>query len=80
MSIAAAEQPASSIRQELHDLSQPLTRLQWRLELGRRADEINELRETIEGALADSVELVQCIRRLRVAIENQLEEAHGRAA
>ena len=57
-----------TLRQELHDLSQPLTRLQWRLELGRRGGEA-ELRETIEGALADSRELIERIRRMRAGIE-----------
>jgi len=58
----------SALRQDLHDLSQPLTRLQWRLELGRRGGE-SELRETIEGALADSRELIEWVRRIRVRIE-----------
>ena len=57
-----------SLRQDLHDLSQPLTRLQWRLELGRRGGE-SELRETIEGALADSLELNEWVRRIRIRIE-----------
>ena len=57
-----------TIRQDLHDLSQPLTRLQWRLELGRRGNEA-ELRETIEGALADSLELIEWVHRIRVRIE-----------
>lgn len=48
----------SALRQDLHDLSQPLTRLQWRLELGRRAQDADELSETIESALGDSRELM----------------------
>jgi hypothetical protein len=58
----------TKLRQDLHDLSQPLTRLQWRLELGRRGGEA-ELRETIEGALADSMELIEWVHRIRVTIE-----------
>jgi len=58
----------TALRQHLHDLSQPLTRLQWRLELGRRGGEA-ELREAIEGALADSQELIEWVRRLRTRIE-----------
>jgi hypothetical protein len=57
-----------TIHQDLHDLSQPLTRLQWRLELGRRGGEA-ELRQTIEGALADSMELIEWVHRIRVRIE-----------
>jgi hypothetical protein len=57
-----------TIRQDLHDLSQPLTRLQWRLEIGRRGGEA-ELRAAIEGALADSLELAEWVHRIRVRIE-----------
>jgi len=57
-----------TVRQDLHDLSQPLTRLQWRLELGRRGGEA-ELRETIEGALSDALELIEWVHRIRVRIE-----------
>jgi hypothetical protein len=58
----------ATLRQHLHDLSQPLTRLQWRLELGLRAGDA-KLRETIEGALADSMELIEWVHRIRVRIE-----------
>jgi hypothetical protein len=61
---------SDALRQDLHDLSQPLMRLQWRLELGRRGGE-PELRETVEGALADTLELMQWLRRLRTRIEEQ---------
>ena len=57
-----------TLRDDLHDLSQPLTRLQWRLELGRRGEDA-EFRETIEGALADTLELIEWVHRIRVSIE-----------
>ena len=60
----------TTLRQDLHDLSQPLTRLQWRLELGRRGRE-QLLREAIEGALADSLELVEWVRHMRSTIETE---------
>ena len=68
MTASQAAGKRSPIRQDLHDLSQPLTRLLWRLELGRRGGEA-ELRETIEGALADSLELIEWVHRIRVTIE-----------
>jgi len=68
------------IRQQLHDLSQSLTRLQWRLELGRRSEDSDELRQTIERALADSKELVAWLQGFRAAIEAQTGQAQGRAA
>ncbi|HEY4010408.1 MAG TPA: hypothetical protein VGM11_09680 [Acidobacteriaceae bacterium] len=73
--MSAAEKPRAALRQQLHDLCQPLTRLQWRLELARRGREL-ELREAIEGALADSQELIECVRRIR----NRMEEIEERAA
>jgi hypothetical protein len=60
----------TTLRQDLHDLSQPLTRLQWRLELGRRGGE-QLLREAIEGALADSLELAEWVRQMRSTIETE---------
>ncbi len=60
----------TTLRQDLHELSQPLTRLQWRLELGRQGGE-SDLRETVEGALADTRELMQWVRRIRSTMEHE---------
>ncbi len=70
----------ASLRQDLHDLAQPLTRLQWRLELGQHSADPDDLRETIHGALADSLDLIECIRRIRATIDTQTNEAQERAA
>lgn len=67
---ASTQQFSATLRQDLHDLSQPLTRLQWRLEIGRRGGE-SDLRESVEGALADSRELMEWVRRIRARIEQQ---------
>lgn len=67
------------LRQDLHDLSQPLTRLQWRLELGRHGAE-SELRETVEGALADSLELMEWVQRIRTRIEEHRIEGQETTA
>jgi C4-dicarboxylate-specific signal transduction histidine kinase len=50
---------------ELHELCQPLTRLQWRLEIGRRAGDEATLRETVEGSLEDVKELIERVRQMR---------------
>lgn len=68
MSTPDAAWKPTPLLQDLHDLSQPLTRLQWRLELGLRGSDA-ELRETVEGALADSLELIEWVHRIRVRIE-----------
>lgn len=69
MTTAASSDLTRELRQDLHDFSQPLTRLQWGLELGRRSHDADELRETIEAALADSRELMEWVRRIRTRIE-----------
>jgi hypothetical protein len=58
-------------RKELHDLSQPLTRLQWRLEIGQRSEDSAALRETVEGSLEDVKDLIEMVRHMR----SQLSEA-----
>lgn len=70
MSTAIHQDLKATLRQDLHDLSQPLTRLQWRLELARGSRE-SELRETVEGALADTRELMEWVRRIRTRIEHE---------
>lgn len=74
----AATREETNLRQDLHDLSQPLTRLQWRLELGQRCASEAELRETIDGALADVGELIEWVRQIRVKTDPQ--DCVGRVA
>jgi hypothetical protein len=74
--VSAAAGQAPSLRQELHQLCQPLTRLQWRLELSRCGSE-RELEQAIEDALADVQELTECVRRLRTRMEETDREEVG---
>ncbi|HTV09650.1 MAG TPA: hypothetical protein VMD97_11455 [Candidatus Aquilonibacter sp.] len=53
------------MKKELHDLSQPLTRLQWRLELARMTGDHEEVRESIIAALEDLSELMQRVQQIR---------------
>jgi DnaJ-domain-containing protein 1 len=77
---ASAQPQTRTVRQHLHDLSQPLTRLQWRLELAQQGSE-TELRETLRAALAETAEVMEYVRRIRSCIEHAgIEEAQGRAA
>jgi hypothetical protein len=68
-----------NLRRELHDLSQPLTRLQWRLELGQHAGSDAELRETIAAALVEVSELMDWVRQVRAKTDGQQDFA-GRVA
>lgn len=58
-----------NLGQNLHDLSQPLTRLQWRLELARITGDDAELRDTLTAALGDVGELIEQVRRIRAKTE-----------
>jgi hypothetical protein len=55
-------------RHELHELCQPLTRLQWRLEIGQQEVAEGALRATIEGGLEDAKELMDHVRRMRALL------------
>jgi signal transduction histidine kinase len=68
------------LRQDLHDLSQPLTRLQWRLELAKLTGDDAELRETIAAALVDVGELIERVRQIRSRDDAQQERAQQETA
>ena len=63
---------------DLHDLSQPLTRLQWRLELGRRPATMQSSATPLKARSPTHVELIEWVRRIRVRIDNgtQRTEQH----
>jgi signal transduction histidine kinase len=60
-----------NLEQEMHDLSQPLTRLQWRLELAKLTGDDAELRDTLAAALQDVGELMERVRQLRAKADDQ---------
>lgn len=66
-------------KKELHDFSQPVTRLQSRLYLAQFAGSEAELREVIAGVQEDLKDLIEWMRRARARAEGQQEFA-GRAA
>ena len=68
-----------NLGQELHDLSQPLTRLQWRLELAKLTEDGGELRESIAVALLELGEVIARVRTIRSKTEGQ-QGFTGRAA
>jgi hypothetical protein len=55
-------------RHELHELCQPLTRLQWRLEIGRHAGDEAALREIVDGGLEDAREMAAWVGRMRAML------------
>jgi signal transduction histidine kinase len=53
------------IEVHLHDLCQPVTALQCRLELGRAIDDRDSLSEAVVGGLEDTQRIFAAVRRLR---------------
>lgn len=50
---------------ELHDLCQPLTALQCRLEMGRMQNHENALVEAVDGSLEETRRMFEVIARIR---------------
>ena len=49
----------------LHDLCQPVTTLQSRLEYGQMCGDLLELREAVEGGLVETERIFACVREMR---------------
>jgi C4-dicarboxylate-specific signal transduction histidine kinase len=61
---------------ELHDLCQPLTALQCRLELGRMLGHAGALEESIDGALEETRRMFEVIAQMRQRLLGIEEGAH----
>lgn len=59
---------------DLHDLCQPLTALQCRLEIGKMMGQEKALREAVEGALVETQRMFAAIARVRESLR-RTEEA-----
>lgn len=66
MGMEISDEALREIERLLHDLAQPLTLLQCRLELGRTSTSVTELQETIGEALGDSERLFAGLNKMRV--------------
>lgn len=66
MGMEISDEALREIERLLHDLAQPLTLLQCRLELGRTSNVVAELQETIGEALGDSERLFAGLNKMRV--------------
>jgi hypothetical protein len=65
------------IERELHDLCQPLTALQCKLELGQMIGEPEALMEAVDGGLEETQRLFTGIAQMRERLLR--EDAQGRA-
>lgn len=62
--------------EELHDLCQPLTALQCRLEIGRMPGHPGGLEEAVEGSLEETRRLFEIIARIRQRLLADEENGH----
>ena len=60
------------LEKELHDLCQPLTALQCRLELGLMCGDETSLMEAVEGGLVEMERLFQGIETMRARLLREL--------
>ena len=63
----------SSLDRELHDLAQPISSLQCRLEIAKMLDNEMELRHAVDGSLEDLQRLTQNFRRMRALVVEALK-------
>jgi hypothetical protein len=56
---------------ELHDLCQPLTALQCRLEIGKMLGHDSALEEAVEGALEETRRMFEVIARMRQRLRKE---------
>jgi len=61
----------------LHDLCQPLTTLQCRLEMATLVDTLEEYREAVALALAQCVRLAESVRSMREVTRVATEKVNG---
>lgn len=57
-----------AMEEELHDLCQPLTALQFRLEVGRLEGGAEALYAAVEDALKETLRMVDTVQRMRERI------------
>ena len=62
------------LEKELHDMAQPLTSLQCRLELGKMLADEASLSEAVEGALLELGRVNESFSRLREVFSNSRRE------
>ena len=61
------------LENELHDLCQPLTTLQCRLELGRMCGDEVSMMEAIDGGLMETMRLFDGIGKLRERLLREMD-------
>jgi hypothetical protein len=76
MTMSRSEIDLEQSHAELHDLCQPLTALQCRLELGRMLGNPAALEEAIDGGLEETRRMFEVIALIRQRLLGIEEETH----
>src|SRR6187402_1843298 len=64
----------ANVREELHELSQPVTAMMCLLELAKMQGDDASMREAIDNALRECVRVVGSVRRVRLVLEEARKE------
>jgi len=64
-----------TIAAALHDMCQPLTALQCRLELGGIRSSAHAMREDIDGAMKDCARMIAAVSRMRAVVAEAREQS-----
>jgi hypothetical protein len=65
------------LERELHDLCQPLTTLQCRLELAEMCGDESSLRGAIQGSLGETARLFSGIQLIRERLQREMARCKG---
>jgi len=61
----------SELDRELHDLCQPLTTLQCRLEMAQMMGDLEPLKEAVDASVVEAHRIVDAVTRMRAMLERE---------
>jgi signal transduction histidine kinase len=75
MTSQAGNRASQQLYADLHDLCQPLTALQCRLEIGRMHGHESALQEAVDGSLTETRRMFEIIFQMRQRLQREEETA-----
>ncbi len=75
---AAEAELWQGLERELHDLCQPLTALQCRLELGKMIGDREALLEAVDGAMQETERMFAAIAQMRERMAGELKQGEAK--
>ncbi len=71
MTLMTRDELLEQMHADLHDLCQPLTALQCRLEIGRMQGHESALQEAVDGGLQESKRMFEVINQMRQRLQRE---------